>query len=88
MFKIGDKVTWESQAGGYTTRKTGTVVYIAWSRLEDGPLVIASKVFPNHKVMFSGLSWRGPLVEVITGPKARPRLYMPIERNLRKVSDE
>lgn len=32
-FKIGDRVTWESQAQGSTTKKTGTVIeVVGWRR--------------------------------------------------------
>jgi len=86
--KVGDNVTWESQSGGWMTRKTGKIVRIV--KGNDEPCSIAYKEFPNHRLMFDGFSLpRGYdvayLIEVITGPRAQPRLYMPYPKHLRPI---
>ena len=89
MFKVGDVVTWKSQAGGSSTRKTGTVVGIV--KQDDTPFRLAREKFPGHRMMFDG--WRIPgktdaerayFVEVRGGKTdmAKPKLYMPNPANL------
>ena len=95
MFKVGDNVAWESQAGGSTTQKTGKVVYVLQSedfisRSYEHLDNFVSEKFPNHKKMFTGFRIPGDaeigyLIEVITGPKAKPRLYMPYPEKVVKV---
>ena len=96
-FKIGDKVTWESQAQGVYKVKTGTVVMVL-NRKECGYFIhktayrIAQDNFPNHKIMFDGSDTPGKndpgyLIEVISGKKAKPKLYMPYPSKLRKVEE-
>lgn len=85
-FKVGDKVSWASQSGGYTKAKAGAVVYI----LGPGkvPVAIHQELFPGHKRMFDSITTAcGPryLIEVRQGPKAKPRLYMPVPSQLRLV---
>lgn len=94
-FKVGDKVTWESQAQGSTKTKTGIVVAVLSSKkygygLRKSVFIMANRKFPKHTLMFSGdgipgNSEIGYLVEVITGKKANPKLYMPYPSKLRKV---
>lgn len=93
QFKIGDRVEWESQAGGRTTKKQGRVVWVM--RANEGsafaplsPVRIAAKAFPGHRRMFGGYGIPGRadagyLVEVAAGPRAKPRLYMPYPTKLR-----
>jgi len=87
----GDKVQWESQSNGSTTKKAGTIIRLL--KAKDYPPVIARKEFPNHKRMFDGMNppvdenGTGYLVEVITSPRAMPRLYMPRPKNLQKIED-
>lgn len=90
MFKVGDKVTWTSQAQGSTKTKTGSVVRILLSSEFVRGLNayrVAINEFPGHKRMFDGYlipgrSNVGYLVEVITGKNAKPRLYMPYPSKL------
>ena len=89
MFRIGDTVTWSSQAQGSTTTKTGKVV--ANALVADGvrPGEYADLHFPEHRAMFDGRSWEthGVLVEVPGGKtaRARPKLYMPKVKHLKLV---
>ena len=90
MFQVGDAVTWSSQAMGCTKKKTGKVVRIMKKSELVGwrnPCRIAIDEFTNHKRMFDGYSIPGGadvgyLVEVIAGPNAAPRLYMPYPSKL------
>lgn len=96
MHKIGDKVTWVSQSAGSETRKTGEIVMTAAAakerpdlrreRIWHHPVRLAHKLFPDHRLMFDGMSWPegGVMVEVRSHPtsRAKPRLYMPRPRKL------
>lgn len=85
----GQRVRWSSQSAGFTKVKEGTVVMtergakIRYGKyLAQNPAYCALKAFPDHKHMFDSLSWSadghpGVLVEVITSPNAKPRLYKP-----------
>lgn len=87
----GDKVQWESQSNGSTTKKIGTIVRLL--KAKDYPCGIARKEFPNHRRMFDGMNppvdenGTGYLVEVAVGPRAMPRLYMPRPKNLKIIQD-
>ncbi len=96
-FKIGDKVSWTSQSGGFTRTKTGVIARIikAGGR---APWEIANLDFPNHRRMFDGYRIPGTmpndqsgqvgyLVEVRDGKtnKAKPKLYMPYPNKLTKA---
>lgn len=92
--KIGDTVKWSSQAGGYSKEKQGTVVRIVTDEeLKNGctrPGIIASEEFPGHAHQLDGWTIPGSgteayFVEVITGPKAKPRLYMPYPSKLQRT---
>jgi len=91
QFKIGDLVTWASQAQGRNKVKTGKVVYILNGKARnwrDYPYAIVERLFPNHKKMFDGLSVPcnaeiGYLVEVLAEGKGKPKLYMPYPNKLR-----
>lgn len=88
MIDIGTEVKWTSQAGGHTKEKAGIVVAILTD--EHTPIKVAKAMFPNHRRMFDGLFIplgykRAYLVEVIVGPRARPRLYMPYPSKLKEV---
>jgi hypothetical protein len=87
-FKVGDKVTWTSQAGGSTTTKTGTV----WAVLIDTQALLNAvekiKEEKTHVKMFDGFTMLAPkmyIVEVETTPKAKPRLYLPRPKNLKRA---
>jgi len=90
--KIGDSVTWTSQALGFEKTKNGVVVAVAPSgadRLDSSPLAYAKEHFPGHKLMFDGTAWEpdGVLVEVRDGKtsRAKPKLYMPRLSKLEKT---
>ena len=90
-FKIGDKVTWTSQAGGSTTKKTGTV----WAVIIDTQALwnVSEKIKEEktHVKMFDGNTMLAPtmyIVEVQAGPKAKPRLYLPRPKQLKRVEAE
>ena len=89
-FKIGDKVKWTSQSGGFTRTKEGLIVRILIGESPTPPYVVANREFPKHKRMFDGTRIPGTtpnneknavgyLVEVRDGKtsKAMPKLYMP-----------
>lgn len=89
-FKIGDRVCWQSQAGGNYTTKCGLVVYVLAPK--DNPVDIAAKRFQGHQRMFGGMfpppgNDGAYLVEVAGGKtaKARSRLYMPNPKKLELV---
>lgn len=88
MFKVGDHVQWTSQSGGYRKTKQGVVVALAPENtsLKSSPLGYARKHFPEHLIMFDGITWQpcGVLVEVRDGKtnRAKPKLYMPRVRQL------
>lgn len=95
IFKKGDRVTWQSQAGGSTTTKTGVVV--GFVRSKEMPIAVAMEKFPDHRRMFDGTiipgypsAEKAYLVEVRDGKtdKARPKLYMPWPQHLSLVENE
>jgi len=95
MFKVGDKVTWSSQAGGSKIQKTGKVVRVmSATEFKRGwnPCRIAMDEFPGHKRMFDGGNIPGGtefgyLIEVIKGPRAKPRLYMPYPSKVKAAKE-
>ena len=78
MFKIGDKVSWTSSAGGISKTKTGEVVHI-----------ISSKKYPNFRMLndkykskdaYGGGIFRDHESYIILVPHQRngkPTLYWP-----------
>ena len=90
IFETGQKVAWESQASGHYKNRSGRVVYILSPG--DNPLQVAKDQFPGHRRMFDGVripgrSNVGYLVEVITKPGTKPRLYMPYPSKLLHQKD-
>ena len=89
-FKIGDTVHWESQAAGRWTKKSGKVVMVITAeQAKNKPVYkMVWEKFPNCKRMFDGMNLPGRntkvayVVEVVTGPKAAPRLYLPYPSKL------
>ena len=94
---VGDHVTWDSQAAGRKTTKSGVILRVierSEINYRNTPIILAAKEFPNHKRMFDGLRLPGGkdaqfgyFIEVIIGnhPNTLPRLYMPFPRNVRLV---
>lgn len=87
-FKVGDKVIWTSQAGGSTKTKTG----IVWAVLIDTQALWNARQIAveqgRHTIMFDGytmLASKMYIVEVKTTPKAKPRLYLPRPKNLKRA---
>ena len=87
MFRVGSKVSWSSQSGGSIRVKKGKIVWVM-SKVAF-PWKIADKQFPGHKKMFDGCTIpcgndMAYLVEVRDGKtsKAKPKLYMPLPKNL------
>lgn len=91
-FALGQKVFWESQSSGVTTKKAGTVVLDEASARQQlpsqafvskNPTRSAKALFPNHKLMFDGITWEEGrvVVEVLNGNR-KPSLYMPRLKNL------
>jgi hypothetical protein len=82
FMQVGTKVKWQSQGGGSSTIKRGTIVRVL--RQGENPYKVACKEYPNHQLMFDGWGLPGGkntqtayLVEVIKSPRAKPRLYLP-----------
>jgi len=89
MFKVGDKVEWESQGAGSMTRKVGFV----WGVVPPQDWIYVEG-YPNHRVMFDGglRNQESYLIEVAPSGKAtkrpaKPKLYWPRASQLRKVED-
>lgn len=84
-FAVGDRVTWESQAGGYTRKKTGTVVE-----------VVRAGGIPRDKNFGSSRAHESYIVEVTYEPRRststiksvrvrKPERYWPLVANLHLV---
>lgn len=74
-FAVGDRVSWESQAGGYSKKKIGTVVE-----------VVPASHFPQMMGGVGGLRHHESyVVSVIHSPTTKPERYWPLVRNLRLV---
>jgi hypothetical protein len=87
MFKLGDKVTWSSQAGGCFKTKTGIVVAIVQPGVDPGKLhflkaagvaTLSSRFYgwPRKEISY--------LVAVRVGKteKSSPVIYWPIVKKL------
>lgn len=96
MFKIGDRVTWSSQSGGYRTDKTGTVVGIVPAGRRLGLLKYlqtvpdgkdARAIYNTGPIDGAGLArnHESYLVEVKTGKTdaAKKSIYWPRVSRLR-----
>ena len=84
--RVGQQVRWISQGKGSSTIKIGKIVRLV--RLRENPYKTALKEYPNHTLMFEGFKLPGKgtnmayFVEVVVGPRAKPRLYMPFPYKL------
>lgn len=98
MFKLGESVSWKSQAGGSTKKKTGTVVGIVPAGPRKGlfKYIIPSLSFDEAHQKFNlspidcaGLSrnHESYLVSVQDGKtdKAKPKIYWPRVSSLQKA---
>jgi hypothetical protein len=83
-FEIGDKIEWESQAGGKTTRKRGEIRYV----IEDYEYV-SSKNYPLHRTMFDSgrRKHKSYLVSVPSTGRGKYKLYWPRVSALRKAKE-
>lgn len=92
MLRVGDNVTWTSQAGGNTKTKTGKVIAVipgGPSSAEQADKEIRSRQRAGtHRSAFGG-GWsraeESYVVEVPQGPKAKPVLYWPKANALQKA---
>jgi len=78
-FEIGDTVTWESQAFGHKTRKTGIIVRVLrfnGDHFYNSPAMIAAREFAEYERMFEGANFLqgcDTVYFILVGK----RLYMP-----------
>lgn len=99
IFRVGDRVVWESQSAGSVTHKMGVVVADEASvheRLKgesrfitNNPARAAAHLYPNHRVMFDAIAWKpGRVIVEVRGPAqgGKARLYHPRLHNLKKLS--
>ena len=90
MFQVGDRVMWESQAAGSLTVKTGKVAAIVPKDTAPNYFgFLKANGLLSHARMFDGWprNHESYLIEVPGGktPKAKPKLYWPRVRQLRKA---
>lgn len=99
IFRIGDRVVWESQSAGSVTHKMGVVVADEASVRErlkgenrfiaNCPARAAAHLYPNHRVMFDAIAWKpGRVIVEVRGPAqgGKARLYHPRLHNLKKLT--
>lgn len=76
-FKVGDRVSWTSQANGIAKKKTGVVVeVVAFGRLPAKISSLSSRSHESYVVSVSRVGRKGPL---------KPELYWPVRSLLRPV---
>lgn len=85
-FKVGDKVTWTSQANGHSSTKTGEIVATIPANEMSEPFIAecgGAKKFANtSKILgYSSRKHESFLVAVPAG-KGKPRLYWPLASKL------
>jgi hypothetical protein len=90
MFKVGDKVTWESQAGGCTRTKTGNVVAIVQPGVNPGKLhFLKAAGVGTLSRRFDGWPRKAISYLVAVRPgkteKSSPVLYWPLASKLKAV---
>lgn len=88
-FKVGDKVTWKSQANGHWSTKTGEVVAVIPADtslrnvLENGD--VTSKKYAGMNRMTGSMGFRHHesfLVAVPAKGKGKPNIYWPVASSL------
>ena len=90
-FKVGDRVSWSSQAGGFIKVKYGDVVAVVPARAPPGPhraAVVERLGCGIDRCDGGGLMRRHESYLVLVaagGGKARPKLYWPVVSRLKKV---
>ena len=87
MFKVGDKVWWESQSAGSWTQKEGKVVgVVPEGKVPDRILTAIDRFWKRMYDGFTPRNHESYLVEVAGGKtiKAMPRLYWPRTSALNK----
>jgi hypothetical protein len=90
-FRIGDKVVWESHAGGSATTKTGVIYDVIRNTRHLWKARDTLQKMGTHQLMFDGNTMLAPvmyLVEVKGGTKARPKMYLPRPEQLKMVEAE
>ena len=90
-FKAGDKVKWESQAGGVSLEKVGTIVIVVppntWIRsVNNASAILATsnaEAIDNTRASRKAESY---VVQVESANRrARPKLYWPVAKRLTLV---
>jgi hypothetical protein len=87
-FKIGDQVTWTSQAGGSNTTKVGKVVEVIRDTKSLWNARSKYADVGSHTFMFDGNVMMYPVVyfvEVKISKRVKPKLYMPRSNKLELV---
>jgi hypothetical protein len=88
-FQVGDKVKWDSQAGGFHREKRGTVVAVLLAGYR--PLYDCrfdeTKFNPDPLDLRTGPRNHESYVVLVPGktPKTRPKLYWPVVTRLRRA---
>lgn len=91
MFKIGDIVTWKSQAQGYEKVKTGEIVGVVPANRIPYPSSFVKKYHPFDFIQMYGCSLprkeESYIVKVKDGKtdEAKPKLYWPRVKSLTLV---
>lgn len=90
-FSVNEKVSWESQSAGSTTRKEGVIIFKVPADKAATNRELVQKYNPGHKnnMMFDGCIPRGHVSYVVSVPsksgKGKPKLYWPKVSQLKKV---
>jgi hypothetical protein len=88
-FKLGETVSWLSQAGGFDARKTGEIVAVMPPKCHDIPGLMRQLGEKYNCVKQSGWGYcrdhESYVILVRPMGKARPRLYWPVVSLLHRV---
>jgi len=88
--KVGEPVSWSSQAGGNVRHKTGFVFAEIPSKTDAGNVIRAAEQAGTHRSTYGGGIPRNHVSYVIVVPaktsKGLPVLYWPVASNLRRVA--
>lgn len=88
--KVGDTVTWKSQAGGHVKEKTGTIIHFVEPNTRIPESILASGRVRSD---LAGTRPRGSYVVRVdrigkSGKPAMPMIYWPWPNSLKKVNSE